>query len=69
MHKNTINQALYKPFELIFKSQYEQIYNLYIKEDGIASINIKSSTLRAIEEQMSNDNYTYLMFSQVREKQ
>jgi len=68
MHKNTINQALYKPFELIFKSQYEQIYNLYIKEDGIASINIKSSTLRAIEEQMSNDNYTYLMFSQAAEE-
>jgi len=41
------------------------MYNLYIKEDGIASVNIKASTIRAIEDQMANDNYSYLMFNQV----
>jgi len=42
------------------------MYLLYIKEDGIASINIKSSTVKTIEEHMESDNYTYLMFNEVR---
>lgn len=68
LHKNTINPSLYKDFDPIFKPQYEQIYNLYINEEGIASVNIKSSTIKTIEEQMENDNYTYLMFSQAAEE-
>ncbi|ORX61093.1 hypothetical protein BCR36DRAFT_408073 [Piromyces finnis] len=68
LHKSTINPVLYKPFDNIFKSKYEQIYNLYIKEDGIAAVNIKSSTIKAIEEQMENDNYSYLMFNQAAEE-
>jgi len=68
LHKNTINPVLYKPFEPHFKSQFEQIYNLYIKEDGIAAINIKSSTIKNIEDQMANENYTYLMFNQAAEE-
>ncbi|OUM69209.1 hypothetical protein PIROE2DRAFT_2910 [Piromyces sp. E2] len=68
LHKNTINPSLYKPFDNVFKSQYEQIYNLYIKEDSIASINIKSSTIKDIEDQMENDNYSYLMFIQAAEE-
>jgi len=68
LHKNVINPVLYKPFELNFKPQFEQVYNLYIKEDGIAAINIKSSTIRNIEEQMANENYTYLMFNQAAEE-
>jgi len=65
LHKNTINSFLYKPFDNIFKPKFEQVYNLYIKEDGVAAVNIKSSTIRIIEEQMENDNYSYLMFNQV----
>ena len=68
LHRNTINPVLYKPFDNIFKNQFDQIYNLYIKEDGIAAINIKSSTLKTIEEQMETDNYNYLMFCEVNKK-
>ncbi|OUM69210.1 hypothetical protein PIROE2DRAFT_57577 [Piromyces sp. E2] len=68
LHKNTINPNLQKPFDNIFKPQYEQVYNLYIKEGGIASINIKYGTIKNIEEQMENDNFTFLMFSQAAEE-
>ncbi|ORX61094.1 hypothetical protein BCR36DRAFT_341330 [Piromyces finnis] len=68
LHKNTINPVLYKPFELTFKPQFEKIYNLYIKEEGIASVNINASTVKTIEEQMENNNYSYLMFSQAVEE-
>jgi len=68
LHRNTINPVLYKPFDNIFKNQFDQIYNLYIKEDGIAAINIKSSTLKTIEEQMETDNYNYLMFCEAAEE-
>jgi len=44
------------------------LYSFYIKEDGIAAVNINSSTIKIIEEQMENDNYSYLMFSQVKIK-
>jgi len=65
LNKNALNPVLYKQFENVFKPQFEKIYNLYIKEDGIAAINIKSSTIKIIEEQMENNNFSYLMFSQV----
>jgi len=68
LHSNTINPYLYKPFDNIFKPQYDQVYNLYIKEDGIAAINIKSSTIRNIEDLMENDNYNYLMFNDAAEE-
>ncbi|ORX84017.1 hypothetical protein BCR32DRAFT_277474 [Anaeromyces robustus] len=68
MHRNTTNPVLYKPFERIFKKQYNQIYNLYIKKDGIASVNINDSTKMLIEEQILSDNYTYLMFNQAAEE-
>jgi len=65
LHKNTINPVLNKPFDNIFKPQYEKMYNLYICEGCMAAINIKSGTIKNIEEQMENDNYSFLMFSQV----
>jgi len=68
LHRNTINPLLYKPFESVFKTQYDQIYNLYIKEDGIASINIKSTTIKNIEELVENNNYNYLMFYEAAEE-
>jgi len=68
LHRNTLNPVLYKSFDPIFKPKFEQLYSLYIKEDGIASVNINSSTIRVIEEQMENDNYTYLMFAQAAEE-
>jgi len=68
LHKSVINPCLHNPFKSIFKPQFEQIYSLYIKEDGIASININSSTLKAIEDQVDNNNFTYLMFNQVKIK-
>ncbi|ORX76717.1 hypothetical protein BCR32DRAFT_271108 [Anaeromyces robustus] len=63
--KNALNAILYKPFDPYFKHHYEHIYNLYIKEDSIGRVNVESSTLRMIEEQMENDNYSYLMFMPV----
>ncbi|KAG4082989.1 hypothetical protein H8356DRAFT_1751714 [Neocallimastix lanati (nom. inval.)] len=68
LHRNTLNPILYKPFDPIFKPKYEQLYSFYIKEDGIAAVNINSSTIKIIEEQMENDNYSYLMFSQAAEE-
>ncbi|OUM69208.1 hypothetical protein PIROE2DRAFT_2909 [Piromyces sp. E2] len=68
LHKSTINPVLYKQFDNVFKPKFIQIYNLYIKEDGIAAINIKSTTIKTIEEQMESDNYTYLMFNQAAEE-
>jgi len=68
LRKSMINQALYRPFEECFKPQFDQIYNLYINEDGIASVNIKASTIRTIKEQMESNEYTYLMFSQAAEE-
>ncbi|ORX82373.1 hypothetical protein BCR32DRAFT_292684 [Anaeromyces robustus] len=68
LRTNTISPILYKPFDNIFKRQYDQVYNLYIKEDGIAAINIKSSTIKNIEELMENDNYNYLMFNEAAEE-
>jgi len=68
LHKNTISPILYRPFEPIFKPQYEEIYNLYIKRDGFARINLKSSTFEIIEDQVETDNYTYLMFNQAAEE-
>jgi len=68
LHKSVINPCLHNPFKSIFKPQFEQIYSLYIKEDGIASININSSTLKAIEDQVENNNFSYLMFNQAAEE-
>ncbi|KAG4093806.1 hypothetical protein H8356DRAFT_1696920 [Neocallimastix lanati (nom. inval.)] len=68
LHKNTISPILYKPFEPIFKPYFEKIYDLYIKEDGIACVNVKASTIRTIENQMENDNYSYLMFLKAAEE-
>ncbi|ORX84018.1 hypothetical protein BCR32DRAFT_277475 [Anaeromyces robustus] len=65
---DTTHQVLYQPFDPIFKPQYEQIYALYIKEDGIASINISSSVTSDIENQILNDNYSYLMFHKAAEE-
>jgi len=62
LHKTKLNPILYEPFDSIFKPQFEQIYNLYIKEDSIALINIESSTAHSIEDQIMNDKYSYLMF-------
>jgi len=56
---------LYKPFDPIFKSQYDQIYYLYIKEGSIASVNLNSEVVAPIEDQMENNNYSYLMYNQV----
>jgi len=68
LHRNTISPLLYKPFESIFKPQFDQVYSLYIKEDGIAAVNIKSSTIKTIEEQIENNNYNYLMFCEAAEE-
>jgi hypothetical protein len=62
LHKTKLNPILYEPFDPIFIPQFEQIYNLYIKEDSIALINIESSTAHSIEDQIMNDKYSYLMF-------
>ncbi|ORX76716.1 hypothetical protein BCR32DRAFT_271107 [Anaeromyces robustus] len=62
LHKNKINPILYQPFDPVFKSYYENVYNFFIKEGGIASVNIESTTISDIELQIENDDFSYLMF-------
>jgi len=64
LQKNMMNLAIYQPFDYVFKPQFDQVYNLYIKEDGIAAVNLKSSTIDTIERQIEYCNYSYLMFSE-----
>ncbi|OUM69164.1 hypothetical protein PIROE2DRAFT_2855 [Piromyces sp. E2] len=66
LHKSKINPILNGSFDTIFKPQFEQIYLLYIKEDGIASININGNIISTIENQIENNNFTYLMFFEKR---
>ncbi|ORX76714.1 hypothetical protein BCR32DRAFT_296063 [Anaeromyces robustus] len=62
LHKSKINPILYQSFDPVFKPYYDRIYNTFIKEGGIASVNIKSITVHTIDINMENNEYSYLMF-------
>jgi len=68
LRRNMMNLALYQPFDYIFKPQFDQIYNLYIKKDSIAAVNVKSSTIETIERQIEYNSYNYLMFTEAFEE-